>query len=137
MEIGPPGRIAENRHTPRSIDICAMINQDSDNLHIAARTGSMEWKHAIEDRVYGLAVVERIFDEPDIAGGGGGVEAQAGNWESVSTESGFTGNRTPTFGGDIVLGLCLVECAPHSDVHGRQPRAVGKGLCGRNGRRPL
>lgn len=91
MQIGPPRRIAENRHTPRSIDICAMINQDSDDLHIATRTGSMEGKNAIEDRIYGLAVVERILDEPDIASGGGGVEAKTGNWESVSTESGFTG----------------------------------------------
>lgn len=79
VQIGPPRRIAENRHTPRSIDICAMINQDFDNLHIATRTGGMEGKDAIEDRVYGLAVVEGILDEPDIASSGGRVEAKTGN----------------------------------------------------------
>ena len=73
-----------DRYTPRCIDICAMINQDFDNLHISTCTGRMEGKNAIEDRVDGLAVVERVLDKADISSGCRRVETKIGNWVAVS-----------------------------------------------------
>ena len=46
----------------------------------------MEGENAVDDGIDGLAVVEGIGDEPEVARGRGGVEAELGDWRKGSTE---------------------------------------------------
>ena len=69
----------DRQNAPGGIYIRAVVYQEFDNLHIAACTGSMKRQNAIEDRVNGLAIVESILDQPNVARGCGRMETKTGD----------------------------------------------------------
>lgn len=57
-----------------------MVYQYFDNLHIAARTSSMERKNAIEHRIDRLAMTKSILDEANVTSSGCRVQTEAWDW---------------------------------------------------------
>jgi hypothetical protein len=88
----------EGRNAPGSIDIGTMLDEEPDDLLVAAGAGSMEGEDTVEDGVDGLATGEGVLDEADVSSGGGGVEADVldcGKWvRTMRTTSRTTDSRS-------------------------------------------
>lgn len=63
-------------YEPHCIDVCTMVDEETDDEVVAAGTCHMQGKDAIEDRVDGLAMREGILHKPDVARCRGCVQAE-------------------------------------------------------------
>ena len=66
-------------HAPRGVHVCAALDEQTDYAVVPSRAGDMEGEDAVDDRVDGLAVIEGIRHQAEVAGRGGGVEAEVGD----------------------------------------------------------
>jgi hypothetical protein len=63
-------------NSPGGIDIRAVLNEQSDNKIVAARTSGVERKDAVENRVDRLAMRESVLDETDVSCRSSNVQAK-------------------------------------------------------------
>ena len=73
-------------HIPRGIDVCAALDEQTNYPVVPSRTRDMQGQDPIDDRVDGLAVIEGVGDQAEVAGGRGGVEAKVGDCEGSGTD---------------------------------------------------
>jgi hypothetical protein len=54
---------------PLGVDICAMVDEELDDLGIATCTSGMEREDSVDYRIDGLAMTECVLDKPNITRG--------------------------------------------------------------------
>jgi hypothetical protein len=65
---------------PGRVHVGAVVDEELDDLGVAARAGGVEREDAVDDRVGGLTVGEGVGDEAEVAGARGPVEAEVGDY---------------------------------------------------------
>lgn len=70
------------KNEPWSIDVGAMIDEQSNYLNIPSSTCCMQWQDAVKNRIDWLAMVKSVFYEAEVPGSSSRVQAETGDWNN-------------------------------------------------------